>query len=598
MSDAEVTTPAWWRRPWVIDWTITLLLVVIYTGALLNSVHNLGYARDEGFYFEAADTYRHWFATLLDAPGNAFKQATVDRYWRTNHEHPALIKSLFALSRALLADAVHLFREPGTSYRFVGMALTSGAVGVIYNWGRRAFVLTAGMVVGRIAAVVAALSFALMPQIFFHAHLACFDMPIVAMWVFTSYAYWRSLEGGWRKAVVCGLLYGLMLNTKHNSWLLPFPLVAHCFWFRGAALLVELRKWRLLAALKLIPAALWAMLLIGPLVFFATWPWIWFDTFRRLAEYVHFHTQHVYYNIEFLGETYFEPPFPRSYAPLMTLATVPAVTLCLAAWGTGRAILAELRAKADWLGALRRDGFWRSLEPELQATESAAPPLSSAPARSERSTAGLWLLFILSSYAPWFSNASPIFGGTKHWTTAYPFIALLAGSAFVALCTAARATFVEGVESVAQRALPFALCACVLISPLVITWHSHPWGLSTYTPIVGGAPGAATLGLNRSFWGYTTGAIQDEINEQSPRGAKVFVHDTALQSWQMLVKDGRVRSDLRPQLGVATSKIAIYHHEQHMSRVEHQIWVDYGSVKPVDVGTFDGVPVIWLYKRP
>jgi hypothetical protein len=106
------------------------------------------------------------------------------------------------------------------------------------------------------------------------------------------------------------------------------------------------------------------------------------------------------------------------------------------------------------------------------------------------------------------------------------------------------------------------------------------------------------LGLNRSFWGYTTGAVQDQINTLAPKGAKVFVHDTALQSWQMLAKDGRVRSDLRPQLGVAFSKIGIYHHEQHMSRVEHQLWVDYGTVKPEYVGAYDGVPVIWLYKRP
>lgn len=35
-----------------------------------------------------------------------------------------------------------------------------------------------------------------------------------------------------------------------------------------------------------------------------------------------------------------------------------------------------------------------------------------------------------------------------------------------------------------------------------------------------------------------------------------------------------------------------------MSRVEHRIWVDYGTTQPSHVGTHDGVPVIWLYQQP
>jgi hypothetical protein len=115
---------------------------------------------------------------------------------------------------------------------------------------------------------------------------------------------------------------------------------------------------------------------------------------------------------------------------------------------------------------------------------------------------------------------------------------------------------------------------------------------------VGGASGAATLGLNRSFWGYTTGAVVDYLNEAAPKPARVFVHDTALQSWAMMERDGTLRKGLRPQLGVAGSMIGLYHHEQHMARVEHQIWVDYGTVKPAHIGAFNGVPVVWIYERP
>ncbi len=103
-----------------------------------------------------------------------------------------------------------------------------------------------------------------------------------------------------------------------------------------------------------------------------------------------------------------------------------------------------------------------------------------------------------------------------------------------------------------------------------MTLHSVPWGLSFYTPLVGGAPGAASLGLNRTFWGYTTGALQGFINQRAPRHGNVYVHDTALQSWEMLRVDGRIRADLRGTLAIPGSALALYHHEPHMRRVEYQ----------------------------
>jgi len=127
--------------------------------------------------------------------------------------------------------------------------------------------------------------------------------------------------------------------------------------------------------------------------------------------------------------------------------------------------------------------------------------------------------------------------------------------------------------------------------------HSTPWGLSFYTPLVGGAPGAASLGLNRTFWGYTSGALQGEINQRAPERANVFVHDTALSSWDMLREDHRVRSDLRGTLSLPGSALALFHHEPHMNRVEYQTWVEYGHAAPAAVRTFEGVPIVWLYAR-
>jgi len=66
----------------------------------------------------------------------------------------------------------------------------------------------------------------------------------------------------------------------------------------------------------------------------------------------------------------------------------------------------------------------------------------------------------------------------------------------------------------------------------------------------------------------------------------------------MLERDGRLSRNLRPTLAIHTSRLALYHHEPHMRRVEYEVWVDYGTRAPVAMGAYDGVPVAWLYERP
>ena len=77
-----------------------------------------------------------------------------------------------------------------------------------------------------------------------------------------------------------------------------------------------------------------AMALLGPLTYLLTWPYLWFDTVRRFTGYVSFHLHHVHYNIEYLGQNYNRPPYPWHYVPVMTLLTMPVVTLLLSVMGT------------------------------------------------------------------------------------------------------------------------------------------------------------------------------------------------------------------------------------------------------------------------
>jgi len=549
-----------------------VLLALSYVGWLLATMSSLGYARDEGFYFYAAEHYAKWFEMLWATPARALDRAVLDYHWSVNHEHPPLMKVLFALAHAVLHERLGWIASPGTAYRAVGALMAGVALATQYAWARR--------VAGPIAGVAAVFALGLMPRVFYHAHLACFDVPVMSLWLLTTFAYSRAIHDG-RKRWLWGaaLAYGALLCTKHNAWLLPPVLVVHLLLLlvlgnRGPAK----RAARVLAC----------MLLLGPLVFYASWPWIWHDTWQRVREYVAFHTGHEYYNMEFLGQTYHRPPMPLSYAPVMTLATVPSIVLLLfglGALGSGCMLVTAWLGRQKW--EVPRILGWCSRFPaKSEGVELSATTLG---------TLLLWLLALLASYAPWLSSNTPIFGGTKHWITAYPFMALLAGLGFRWTIDAIH----RSLSAPRMRTLSTTVVAAVTLAPpLVMTLASHPFGLSFYTPLVGGAPGAATLGLNRTFWGYTTGSLESPINDHAPRNAALYLHDTALGSFEMLERDGRIRSDIRGTLDIASSGLALYHHEPHMRRVEFQIWENYGTVSPLAVATYQGVPVAWLYQRP
>ena len=201
-------------RETAVDGLIAVLLASGYVALLLATASSIGYARDEGFYFTAARSYGAWFELLAQDATRALSPGIVDRYFGVNHEHPVLMKSLFALSYRLLYEELGWIQHPGTAYRVPGMLMGGMAVALTYAWAAR--------VIGRLPGLVAALSLAFMPRVFFHAHLACFDVPVAAMWLVTTLAYWWAVErGGIGRALVVGVLYGLLLNTKHNAWLLP-----------------------------------------------------------------------------------------------------------------------------------------------------------------------------------------------------------------------------------------------------------------------------------------------------------------------------------------------------------------------------------------
>ena len=548
------------------DQMVGILLGASYVAWLVLTTRSLGFSRDEGFYFYTASEYARWFELLFSHPAAALQQSAIDPIWEVNHEHPALMKSLFSLSWLFLYKRHPIFAEESTAFRFPAMVMAGIAIWVIYLLGARAY--------GRRAGAMAALLLGLMPNLFFHAHLACFDVPIAAFWLLCIYAYFRSgQEGGLVWPLLSGILCGLALLTKHNAWMLPAVFLPHAF----VAASTPAARWPA-AGRQSFFASILAMASLGPALFVALWPWLWHRTLPRLTDYVNFHLHHPYYNIEFLHRNYFGPPSPKLYVPVMIAATVPGVTILLFFIGLGGRLKPILGCIKVALGNT---------------------PRSTDPKRAPAGCVETDFLLLLAAAVPlliFFWEKTPIFGGTKHWLPAYPFLCIFAGRGFEHTASALQQVLSKcrlGLRALAE----FGLAASVVGPALLITVQSHPFGISTYTPLIGGTIGGARLGLCRQFWGYSTQGVSPWLNTHAKAGASVFVHDTARIAWQHLLSDGRVRSDLKGVGSPSEADIALFHHELHMAEVEFQIWVALGTVVPDYVLTHAGVPIVSVYKR-
>jgi 4-amino-4-deoxy-L-arabinose transferase-like glycosyltransferase len=549
-----------------LDHAIGAALCIAYVAVLLATAPAIGLSRDESIYVGSAHAYAGWLEQLVRDPGAALTRDAIDKAWRVNSEHPPLVKSLFALS-FLVDRELGLFTRASLPFRFVGMLSAGALLWLIHMMGARLW--------NRRVGLFAALAYALLPRPFYHAHLCAFDVPITLAVTAVTYAYLRALAAQrWLSSslIACGVLYGAALATKHNSWVLPGIYAIHFVFVLLAARVYRAMSGDTTSAAArpttTFPRWLLAMAVLGVPLFLASWPWLWHDTLKRLNGYAAFHLHHDYYNIEYFGVNYFWPPFPISYPWVMTLYTVPLATLGLALAGLAlrvRALLHDLAA------------VWRGRAP--------SDPLFTD------------VLLLGCAFAPLVIIAlpsTPIFGGTKHWFTAYPFLMLFAGVAFdrvIGMC-------VQTLASVRLRqALPYALGALLLAPGLVETIHSHPFGLSHYGMAAGFVPGAADRGMNRQFWGFTTGSLAPFFNKHVPDGSRVYVCDTTIGAFRMLAEDGLISKRIRPTLDLAQSDFAIVHHEKHMAEVDFQIWSAYGTTKPAYVLSYDGVPIISVYKR-
>lgn len=552
---------------------------LIFVGylTLLLATMQMGHTRDEGFYFNAAHTYYGWFDELEENietgyPEESFEQSNIDQHWSNNPEHPVLMKALFGLSW----DAFSQERDwmsPVTAMRFPTAVFSALLLGLVFLFTIEAFG-------SRLAGLFAVFAIGFQPRFFFHAHLACFDAAVTFVWFLVVYAYWRSM-GSRLWAWLTGFFFGLALLTKLNAFFIPIALLLHWFltgfWkirFKGGGFFPRLQ-------LPKIPLAFVSMAIVGPLVFYVAWPRLWFDTFNRIIEYIGRHWSHEHYFVQYFGEGLIRPPFPASFPWVMLLITVPIVVILAGALG--------------WFSVI---GEWSRRKWED---------------RDDRGTGTLlainFLLPILIISRP----ETPIFGGTKHWMPAMPFLAMFAGigviRAFNWLWPKAVPPTNEGKSGPKDgslgliRGATLALFLMVLTVPLVhATLYVHPYGTSYYNEVIGGVRGAADEGMMRQYWGYSTRASFDFLNEHAPNRARVFPHNANGDAMYWYRADGLLREDIRDAWSIGGADYILYNHQRafisnrgNPPGALMEVWDAAGTVAPIRVWTVNGVPILSLY---
>ncbi len=331
---------------------LPLMMGFLTAVALSLTQADVGFVRDEGYYFSAAQSYETWLRGLPQS------LAETERYWSVNFEHPPLAKLSFAVSHLVFSTWSRLLPD-ALAWRLPAFVFA----GLLSYW-----LSLLALRRSRAAAVLAPLLFWCAERTFFHGHLAAFDVPICAVTAGVAVAWLRiasPLEGqGLKHSLWLAFLYGCALATKHNAWFLPPVLLVHALLLPGPA------RARSLRALL--------FLLLSPLVLFATWPLLWHDPVRHLRDWISFHLHHVHYAWEYLGRELRAPPFPIEYPLVVDALALPLPAVVLYA-------LALASLLTDF--ARRRLGPDRLLELGL---------------------AGAAVL-------PFMLRTTPIFGGLKHW---------------------------------------------------------------------------------------------------------------------------------------------------------------------------------------
>ena len=476
----------WRAGPAVFCWAAPLLIALIAAASVLITIdpagsypqlpQGPGVTLDEMFNVHMG-VYQ-WHA-LCDHGGSLWTAPVRDRVFADgpgrpyNPDHPPLGRVWIGFCHDMarvLAPPVETGALQVTACARTASALAFAATVFLVG-------LCAGRWYGKTAGWAAAISLALMPRVFAHAHLAaletCTSLVFAAAVFYVGDRYARQDPGEWssrrlwKHATVAGILFGLALLTKIQAVLLPVPISLWLLWRFG---------WRALVAIGIFG-------LTGLAVFLLGWPWLWIDPVDHVREYflrgVERSTLHCYY----FGTQYDDLDVPWHYSFILFVLTAPV----------------GLQA----LGICGLAGFLRRRTASTDVIDDAA--------RARTLLLAGVVLFVLGFFA---LPGITVYDGARLFLVACPLWAVLcgAGAAWV-VDRLARRWSARGARAIVAVFLALQSYGVIAL---------HPCQLSYYNAAVGGLRGASACGMEISYWADSvTRELLLEAAEQIPAGSTI-----------------------------------------------------------------------------
>lgn len=548
-AETELNDPAADRRRRLRHLAPAALIFVAAMTVLMATDNLYGFTYDEPIYTAKSGAVVEWLSLLSLRPADALSPRALAIYWHGKDQHPGCYKLL----TALCASTIGRLGSPASQFRAGTNLLCALCLAAVYLfiaglWGRAAGAYGVGALL-------------CMPRVFAHCHLTALDAPIMATSFITVIAVWqacvvkddgsaRASRRAWLWAVAAGALWGMALGTKLNSVVIPLIVLPWVFVF------ARRRLWRLLVSFAV----------VGPLVFFITWPWLWDDTWSRLGAYIMFHWQHWQISVMYFGRVYTVAPW--HYPLVMTAITLPPVTLVLAL-----------------VGGMRVAQVWRVQRSPGQADARAA-------------AMALVLLGLVMNLVPNCLPSTPKYGGVRLFLPIFPYIAVLAAVGLRAVLDWVVVDKLRGHGDKGRlgKQVTALVVALALAGPIKALGRFVPYHLSYYNCFIGGLPGATRAGMEPTYWGESYRYAASWLIPNARPGSTVWVEPQGYESTFRLFELGQRRPDLLFSTGLEGFETADYAVTQNKATeftiITHRLVAER---RPVYSDGIDGVPIIYVF---
>ncbi|NOX71770.1 MAG: hypothetical protein GXO64_03670 [Candidatus Micrarchaeota archaeon] len=489
---------------------IGIILVLLYltiafdalpkTGLTWDETRHLSGGKARAYSIYAAATGKPQLA-MCDLVNPPMDKDTRDRCWSGR---PRLSQTVSGFTWAFIwfVNGGKLdFWESIAAHRMGTLLFVSLCIFFLFLFATEAFGLKVG--------IFSALSLIFIPRFFVHSLYVALDAPAASMVFISVYFFWKGMKS--RKwALMGGAVFGLALATKVNAYFVPMIIFA---WFiagfRNEILqfLKNMKKqnpqfWPK-NILKSVPLPVYTFIIISPVVFFLSWPWLWFDTLTRYAELLHT-KETIRVVTYYMGVSWdnIVNLLPWHYTWVMIGMTVPVTILAFALIGLHKPL-------RDIINPRNKDS----------------------------------ILVLMGAVVPLFVFSSPIatlHDGVRIFLNVFPFIAILSGLGAERIFNILNKAFERfkknQIKSIShftnKKNLKFNLTmmsafiiVCLLIaSPFIVAYsRGMPYMATYYNALIGGPEGAYEHGFDMDYWGESYLEAAKWLNENAENGSIVYV---------------------------------------------------------------------------